>query len=137
MFEKPPKNLKEESSEGQNRIINDVESVDKKMEMIDRLVNWETSLTSREKFREMLLGDKQLRIKFGADVTAPTLHLGHAVNLRAMRHLQDLGHKVVFLLGGFTTLVGDPTDKLEQRTPQGQKDMEENKLKFIEQLKSV
>src|SRR3989344_7472307 len=137
MFEKPPKNLKEESSEGQNRIINDVESVDKKMEMIDRLVNWETSLTSREKFREMLLGDKQLRIKFGADITAQTIHIGHAVNLRAMRHLQDLGHKVVFLLGGFTTIVGDPTDKLMARSAPDSSDIEKNKKAFIDQIKGV
>jgi len=137
MFEKPPKNLKEESSEGQNRIINDVESVDKKMEMIDRLVNWETSLTSREKFREMLLSDKQLRIKFGADITAQTLHIGHAVNLRAMRHLQDLGHKVVFLLGGFTTIVGDPTDKLMARSAPDSSDIEKNKKAFIDQIKGV
>ena len=90
-------------------------SVDQKLESMDRLIDWNTSLTNREDFKELLLSGKQLRIKFGADITAQTLHIGHAVNLRAMRHLQDLGHKVVFLLGGFTTLVGDPTGKVIAR----------------------
>jgi tyrosyl-tRNA synthetase len=49
---------------------------------------------------------KPLRIKHGADVTAPFLHIGHAVNLWAMRELQDAGHKVVFLIGDFTTRIG-------------------------------
>jgi len=113
------------------------EFIEAKLLLLDKLIDWEASLTDRMKLREMLLSGEQLRIKFGADITASTLHLGHAVNLRAMRHLQDLGHKVVFLLGGFTTLVGDPADRLEQRTPQGQRDIEENKLKFIAQIKSV
>jgi len=137
MIEKPPTNQKEESSENPNKIVNDVESIDKKMEMIDRLVNWEASLTSREKFKGILLGDKQLRIKFGADITAQTLHIGHAVNLRVMRHLQDLGHKVVFLLGGFTTIVGDPTDKLMARSAPDSSDIEKNKKAFIDQIRGV
>ncbi len=118
-------------------IITDKEQIEKKMELLDRLIDWDTSLTSRKKFEEMLSSGKQLRIKFGADITAKILHIGHAVNLRAMRHLQDLGHKVVFLLGGFTTLVGDPTDKLQTRTTPGADDVERNKQEFINQIKSV
>lgn len=137
MFEKPPINQNEETSENQSKIISDIESIEKKMQMIDRLVNWEASLTTREKFKEILLGDKQLRIKFGADITAQTLHIGHAVNLRVMRHLQDLGHKVVFLLGGFTTIVGDPTDKLMARSAPDGTEIEKNKKAFIEQINGV
>lgn len=118
-------------------VITDPTQVENKIKLIDRLVNWEASLTSREKFKELLTSGKQLRIKFGADITAQTLHIGHAVNLRVMRHMQDLGHKVVFLLGGFTTLVGDPTDKLMARIAPDQNEMEANKLKFIEQIKGV
>jgi len=59
------------------------------------------------------------------------------VNLRAMRHLQDLGHKVVFLLGGFTTIVGDPTDKLMARSAPDSSDIEKNKKAFIDQIKGV
>lgn len=137
----PEKDLNNQDKNGsehtESKIINDTELIEKKMQMIDRLVNWDASLISRDEFKEMLLGDKQLRIKFGADITAQTLHLGHAVNLRAMRHLQDLGHKVVFLLGGFTTIVGDPTDKLMARTAPDSSDIEKNKLAFIEQIKSI
>lgn len=128
---------KNEPELGAIEIISDVESVEKKLKTIDRLINWDNSLTSREKFKEILLSGKQLRIKFGADITSGTLHIGHAVNLRIMRHLQDLGHKVVFLLGGFTTLVGDPTDKLKVRTFQKKGNIEENKKKFIDQIKFI
>lgn len=137
MFKEPKAPQYQERAEQPSKIINDPESIDKKMEMIDRLVNWDASLTSRDKFREMLLGDKQLRIKFGTDITAQTLHIGHAVNLRAMRHLQDLGHKVVFLLGGFTTIVGDPTDKLMARSAPDTNEIEKNKKAFIDQIKDI
>jgi len=118
-------------------VITDPTQIENKIKLIDRLVNWEASLTSRDKFKELLMNGKQLRIKFGADITAKTLHIGHAVNLRVMRHMQNLGHKVIFLLGGFTTLVGDPTDKLMARTAPDQSEIDANKLKFIEQIKSV
>jgi tyrosyl-tRNA synthetase len=118
-------------------IVTNPTKVETKLKLIDRLVDWNTSLTSRDKFRELLLNGKQLRIKFGVDITAQTLHIGHAVNLRVMRHMQDLGHKVVFLLGGFTTLVGDPTDKLMARTAPKKNDIELNKKKFIDQIKGV
>jgi len=113
---------------------NNVEST---LTSFDRIVDWNSSLTSREDLEKLLRTEKQLRIKFGADITAQTLHLGHAVNLRAMRSLQDLGHKVVFLLGGFTTLVGDPTGRLTSRSEQAKKDIELNKKNFIDQVKMV
>jgi len=127
----------EKMSGSATEVITNPESVKEKLKLIDRLVDWDTSLTSRDKFRKMLLNGKQLRIKFGADITAKTLHIGHAVNLRAMKHLQDLGHKVVFLLGGFTTLIGDPTDKLEARSMPDYSTIEENKIAFIEQIRKV
>jgi len=111
--------------------------IERTLSFFDRIVDWNASLTSREDFNKLLRTKKQLRIKFGADITAQTLHLGHAVNLRAMRILQNLGHKVVFLLGGFTTLVGDPTSRLTLRTEQTEKDIELNKQNFIEQVKMV
>jgi len=60
---------------------------------------------------------KPLLIKFGADPSAPDLHLGHTVVLRKLRQLQNLGHKVVFLIGDFTAMIGDPTGKSETRKP--------------------
>jgi tyrosyl-tRNA synthetase len=65
--------------------------------------------------RARLADGRPLRIKYGVDVTAPFLHIGHAVNLWAMREMQEAGHKVVLLLGDFTTRIGDPTGKSATR----------------------
>ncbi|MBD3270211.1 tyrosine--tRNA ligase [Candidatus Peregrinibacteria bacterium] len=107
------------------------------LEFFNRIVDWDSSLTERKEFEKLLKSGKQLRIKFGADITAQTLHLGHGVNLRAMRALQDLGHKVCFLLGGFTTLVGDPTGRLVARTQSSNLEIEKNKKNFIDQVKMI
>jgi tyrosyl-tRNA synthetase len=58
---------------------------------------------------------KPLRVKAGFDPTAPDLHLGHTVLLQKMKQFQDLGHEVVFLIGDFTGMIGDPTGKSETR----------------------
>lgn len=107
------------------------------VETFDRLIDWDTSLTPRDQFFDAVTGDEQLRIKYGADITASTLHLGHGVNLRTMREMQDMGHKVVFLLGGFTTLVGDPTDQLQTRKSVDTGSIEENKKNFIDQVGTI
>jgi len=65
--------------------------------------------------RAKMAGRRQLRIKYGVDVTAPFLHIGHGVNLWAMRELQQAGHKVVLLIGDFTTRIGDPTGRSATR----------------------
>ena len=113
------------------------DKIESTMIFLDRIVEWDKSLTSREDMERLLRTGKQLRIKFGADITAQTLHLGHAVNLRAMRALQDIGHKVVFLLGGFTTLVGDPTGRLTSRSEQAKQEIESNKKNFVDQVKMI
>ncbi len=107
------------------------------VELFDRLIDWETSLTPRETFLNTVTNEDGLRIKYGTDITAPTLHIGHAVNLRVMREMQNIGHKVVFLLGGFTTLIGDPTDKLKARSAPDLVDMQVNQDAFIDQVKTI
>jgi tyrosyl-tRNA synthetase len=92
---------------------------------------------SLEEWKKLLSSGKQLRIKYGVDVTAPYLHIGHAVNLWMMRLLQDCGHKVIFLIGDFTTQIGDPTGKNKTRPVISQKEIERNTQKFIEQAKMV
>jgi len=72
-------------------------------------------IISLDALKQGLRSGKQLRLKYGVDLTAPDLHIGHAVNLWMYRRLQDLGHKVVFLLGDFTTTIGDPTGKSRTR----------------------
>lgn len=92
---------------------------------------------SLEEFKALLESNRQLRIKYGVDVTAPYLHTGHAVNLWMMRKLQDMGHKVIFLIGDFTTRIGDPTGKNKTRPVIPQEEIEINTEKFIEQAKMV
>ena len=67
--------------------------------------------------KQLLAGGKRLRVKVGFDPTAPDLHFGHAVLLNKMRQFQDLGHEVIFLIGDFTGLIGDPTGKNITRKP--------------------
>ena len=67
-----------------------------------------------------------LRVKLGADPSAPDLHLGHAVVLRKLRQFQDLGHQVIFLIGDFTGMIGDPTGKSETRKPLAVEEVQAN-----------
>ena len=67
--------------------------------------------------RAKLARGKPLRIKLGLDPTAPDIHLGHTVVLNKMRQLQDLGHQVIFLIGDFTSMIGDPSGRNATRPP--------------------
>ncbi len=77
---------------------------------------------------------KPLLVKTGFDPTAPDLHLGHAVLLRKMKHFQDLGHKVVFLIGDFTGMIGDPTGRSITRKPLTREEINENAETFKVQV---
>jgi tyrosyl-tRNA synthetase len=69
---------------------------------------------------------RPLTVKVGFDPTAPDIHLGHTVLMRKMKHFQDLGHRVVFLIGDFTGMIGDPTGKSKTRPPLSREDIERN-----------
>jgi tyrosyl-tRNA synthetase len=69
----------------------------------------------KESLKTKLLSGKKLRIKFGIDPTGPSIHLGRAVPLWKLRAFQDLGHQIVLIVGDFTAMIGDPSDKLEKR----------------------
>ena len=75
-----------------------------------------------------------LKVKAGFDPTAPDLHLGHTVLLQKLKHFQDLGHEVTFLIGDFTGLIGDPTGKSETRKPLTREDIEKNAETYKEQV---
>ncbi len=75
-----------------------------------------------------------LRIKAGFDPTAPDLHLGHTVLIQKMKHFQDLGHRVMFLIGDFTGLIGDPSGKSETRPPLTPQQVQENAGTYKEQI---
>jgi tyrosyl-tRNA synthetase len=90
-----------------------------------------------EELRRLLAEDRKLVVKFGADVTAPFLHIGHAVNLWMMRELQERGHKVVFLIGDFTARIGDPSGRTEGRQVPAAAEREANAGEFIRQVGRV
>ena len=72
---------------------------------------------------EKLKSGKKLKIKAGFDPTAPDLHLGHTVLINKMKTFQDLGHEVIFLIGDFTGMIGDPTGKNVTRKPLTREDV--------------
>ena len=80
---------------------------------------------------------KPLRIKLGLDPTAPDLHLGHTVVLNKMRQLQDLGHTVIFLIGDFTSMIGDPSGRNATRPPLSREQIEENAQTYFKQASLV
>ena len=105
--------------------------------LINELKRTQEDIFSADELKALLESKKQIRIKYGVDVTAPYLHIGHAVNLWMMRKFQDRGHKVVFLIGDFTTRIGDPTGKNKTRPVIPQEEIEKNTERFIEQVKMV
>ena len=78
-----------------------------------------------------------LRIKLGLDPTAPDLHLGHTVVLNKMRQLQDLGHNVIFLIGDFTSMIGDPSGRNVTRPPLTKEQIELNAKTYFKQASLV
>src|SRR5246500_4816733 len=80
----------------------------------------------RAKLEKSRAGGKPLRVKLGLDPTAPDLHLGHTVVLRKLKHFQDLGHTIIFLIGDFTGMIGDPTGRSVTRPPLSREQIEHN-----------
>jgi tyrosyl-tRNA synthetase len=90
-----------------------------------------------DELRAKLAAGRPLRIKYGVDVTAPFLHIGHAVNLWAMREMQQAGHKVVLLIGDFTTRIGDPTGRSATRPVIPPEQIDRDAEAFIAQASRV
>ena len=83
-------------------------------------------LIREDDLRERLKSAKNLRVKAGFDPTAPDLHLGHTVLLRKMKHFQDLGHTVIFLVGDTTAKIGDPSGRNATRPPLTREEIQAN-----------
>jgi len=90
-------------------------------------------LLPEDEFIAKLGRGRPLRIKWGADPSAPDIHLGHTVILTKLRQLQDLGHEVLFLIGDFTARIGDPTGKSETRKPLTKEEVKRNAKTYQEQ----
>ncbi len=106
-------------------------------QIISELSRTTDEVFSSEELKTRLTEGASLRMKYGVDLTAPLLHTGHAVNLWMYRELQEQGHKVVFLLGDFTTQIGDPTGRSKTRPVLSKDEIEKNAEEFMRQVKMV
>jgi tyrosyl-tRNA synthetase len=88
----------------------------------------------KERLEESRKTGRPLRIKAGFDPTSPDLHLGHTVLMRKLRHFQQLGHQVIFLVGDFTSLIGDPTGRNVTRKPLTREQVDENAQTYKDQV---
>ena len=94
-------------------------------------------LVREEELLERLREGRPLRVKCGFDPTAPDLHLGHVVILTKMRQFQDFGHKVIFLIGDFTGMIGDPSGRSKARPTLTEEKLKENAATYAEQVHRV
>jgi tyrosyl-tRNA synthetase len=111
--------------------------MDELFEHFPTLLRSATDVISAAELRGRLASGRPLRIKYGVDVTAPFLHIGHGVNLWAMRELQQAGHKVVLLIGDFTTRIGDPTGRSGTRPVISAEQIDRDAEAFIAQAGRV
>jgi tyrosyl-tRNA synthetase len=88
----------------------------------------------KTKLEWAIKGNKPLRVKAGFDPTAPDIHVGHTVLIRKMKHFQDLGHEVIFLIGDFTGLIGDPSGQSATRPPMTREQINENAETYKNQI---
>src|SRR5215208_7042953 len=91
----------------------------------------------RAKLEQSARTNRPLRVKLGADPTAPDIHLGHTVVIRKLHHFQALGHTVIFLIGDFTGLIGDPTGKKATRPPLTREQIEANAHTYERQVYKI
>ena len=106
-------------------------SVEEALAVIKRGVD---ELIPEESLVEKLREGRPLKIKAGFDPTAPDLHLGHTVLINKLRQFQDLGHEVIFLIGDFTGMIGDPTGKSATRPPLTEEQVRQNAITYKEQV---
>jgi tyrosyl-tRNA synthetase len=107
-------------------------------DVLKRLLRGVVDVIQQKELEDRLKGakrkNKKLRIKAGFDPTAPDLHLGHTVLIQKLKHFQDEGHQVIFLIGDFTGMIGDPSGKTEARPPLLKEEVMENAKTYREQI---
>lgn len=108
-----------------------MKSIQEQLEIIQRGAD---EILVEKELLAKLKEDRPLRIKAGFDPTAPDLHLGHTVLINKLRQFQDLGHEVLFLIGDFTGMIGDPTGKSVTRPPLTKLDVEQNSQSYQQQI---
>jgi len=113
------------------KVITDEQKID---ELLSRGV---AEAIVKEKLKEKLMSGKQLRIKLGIDPTSPDIHIGRAVSLLKLRDFQELGHKIVLIIGDFTGIIGDTSDKDSERPMIDKKIIDQNKKSYFEQVGKI
>ncbi|MGO9445934.1 MAG: tyrosine--tRNA ligase [Thiobacillaceae bacterium] len=103
-------------------------------EQLSEIKRGATELLVEQELMQKLALRRPLRVKAGFDPTAPDLHLGHTVLLNKLRALQQMGHHILFLIGDFTGMIGDPTGKNATRPPLSQEEVEQNATTYTEQV---
>jgi len=120
-----------QSSTEQRRRKTDKSRIGEALELIRRGCD---ELIVEEELARKLAGGRTLRVKLGLDPTAPDLHLGHTVVINKLRHFQELGHQVQFLIGDFTGMIGDPSGKNQTRPPLSRDEIEANAQTYRKQV---
>lgn len=108
-----------------------------KKEQIDLILRRTVEVHNRETLIEKLNSGKKLVVKFGADPSRPDLHLGHTVPLRALKILQELGHEIVFVIGDFTAMIGDPSGKSKTRPSLSFEETRKNGETYFKQVAKI
>lgn len=108
-----------------------------KEEQIDLILRRTVEVHNKETLLEKLKSGKKLIVKFGADPSRPDLHLGHTVPLRALKILQELGHEIVFVIGDFTAMIGDPSGKSKTRPSLSFEETRENGETYFKQVAKI
>ncbi len=94
-------------------------------------------IIDRENLKRRLLAGEKLRIKHGIDPTGPRIHLGRAVQFRKLKEFQDLGHRIVLIIGDFTAQIGDASDKQSMRRPLSEKEIKRNMANYTNQIGKI
>ena len=113
------------------KIITDENKID---EMLSRGAE---DIIDKENLKKKLMSGKQLNIKFGIDPTGPNIHLGRATVLMKLKDFQDLGHKITLIIGDFTALIGDASDKDSTRRPLTEKEIKDNLKDYFNQIGKI
>src|SRR5437763_9934737 len=103
-------------------------------EQLDFLAKGAVDLIERNDLRSKIARGKPITIKVGFDPTAPDIHLGHTVVIRKMKHFQQLGHRVVFVIGDYTVMIGDPTGKKATRPALSNEEILQNAETYKQQV---
>jgi tyrosyl-tRNA synthetase len=106
-------------------------------EQLQILTSGCVEVITEEELLERLKTKGRLTVKYGADPTAPDLHLGHSIPLNKLRQFQELGHRVVFIIGDFTAMIGDPSGQSQTRRQMSREEVEKNARTYLQQVGKI